>query len=105
MPRPRPTAAVAGAIGNVFKLNALFPPGSGPDIPDAQRTRGAKNVGRGLLLAIAATFGGCALIFSFPDALASAVGRSLPYWFYESEKLLLAVGSACANWAMTAFFR
>jgi len=89
----------------VAKLNALFPPGSGAEVTDAQKTRGAKNVGRGLLLAVVATAGGCALFYTLPDAAASAVGRSLPYWFYESEKLLLAVGSACANWAMTAFFR
>lgn len=62
-------------------------------------------MGRGLLLAVVATFGGCALFYSLPDALASAVGRSLPYWFYESEKLLLALGSAVANWVVTAFFR
>ena len=87
------------------KLNAMFPPGSGAEVTDAQKSRGAKNVGRGLLLAVGATFGGCALLYSFPDALATAVGRSLPYWFYESEKLMLTIGSALVNWVVTAFFR
>lgn len=100
--------ALAGAIGNVVKLNALFPPGSaeaGEELSSAQKVRGAKNVGRGLLLAVVATFAGCALFYSFPDAVASALGRSMPYWFYESEKLLLAAGSAVANWVITGWFR
>ena len=99
---------MVGAIGNVIKLGKLFPTGSaepGEELGAAQKVRGAKNVGRGLLLAVGATFAGCALTYSFPDALASALGRSMPYWFYESEKLLLAAGSAVANWVVTAFYR
>jgi hypothetical protein len=103
------SAALAGAIGNIVKLNAIFPPGTpgepGEELSAAQKLRSAKNVGRGLLLAVVATFAGCALLYSFPDALASALGRSMPYWFYESEKLLLAAGSAVANWVITAGFR
>ncbi len=103
---PSSTAAVASAIANVGKLNAIFPPGT-PDeeMSTSQRLQGAKNVGRALFLAALATFGGCALVFTFPDALASSLGRSLPVWVYESEKLVLTVGSALANWVMTAYFR
>ena len=60
---------------------------------------------RGALLAIGATFLGCALFFTVPDAIAAALDRSLPYWFYESEKTLLTVGTTVANFVMTAFYR
>jgi len=90
----------------VGKLNAIFPPGTpDEDMSTSQRLQGAKNVGRALFLAALATFGGCALLFTLPDAAASALGRSLPVWYYEAEKLVLTVGSAAANWVVTAYYR
>ena len=44
-----------------------------------------KNGLRGALLAFMATFAGVFLFFTFPDWLASTVGRVLPFWFYENE--------------------
>ena len=103
--QPVVASAVVGAIANILKLNKIFPPSNSEDASPAARSRGAKNMGRGLLLAVMATFVGCALVFTLPDTVAGVVGLALPPAFYEGEKLLLAVGSAAANWAMTSFFR
>jgi hypothetical protein len=37
------------------------------------------------MLAIAATFLGCFLIFTLPDWTAAQINKQLPYWFYENE--------------------
>lgn len=44
-----------------------------------------KNLLRGALLAIVATFVGCFLIYTLPDLVAAQLNRPMPYWFYESE--------------------
>ena len=103
--RPVVAAAVAGAIANILKLNKIFPPSNSEDASPVARSQGAKNMGRGLLLAVIATFVGCAAVFTVPDTLSSLVGLTMPVAFYEGEKLLLAVGATAANWGMTAFFR
>lgn len=46
---------------------------------------GIKNIARGVGLAVFATFVGCALAFTVPDAIAAQFSKTLPYWFYESE--------------------
>ena len=46
---------------------------------------GVKNIFRGVALALVATFLGCALFFTVPDAIAAQFDKVLPYWFYESE--------------------
>ena len=46
---------------------------------------GAKNIIRGIGLSIFVTFLGCFLAFTAPDLAASQLGKTLPYWFYESE--------------------
>ena len=51
---------------------------------------GLKNILRGIGLAVFATFAGCALSYTVPDAIAAQLGKTLPYWFYESEVLLSA---------------
>lgn len=57
---------------------------------------GVKNILRGALLAVAATFLGCALFFTLPDIVAAQLNKTMPYWFYESEVRCSAVtGLAC----------
>lgn len=46
---------------------------------------GVKNILRGALLAVAATFLGCAVFFTLPDMVAAQLNKTMPYWFYESE--------------------
>ncbi len=46
---------------------------------------GLKNIVRGCLLAVMATFAGCFLLYTFPDAIASQLGKQLPYMFYERQ--------------------
>ena len=40
---------------------------------------------RGFFLAFLATFGGCLCFYTLPDAIAAALGRVMPYWFYEGQ--------------------
>jgi hypothetical protein len=44
-----------------------------------------KNIVRGVGLAMFATFMGIFLTFTAPDQIAAQLGKTLPYWFYESE--------------------
>lgn len=103
--QPVVASAVVGAIANILKLNKIFPPSNSEDASPQARSRGAKNMGRGLLLAVMATFAGCFLIFTLPDLVSSLVRVTLPPAFYEGESLLLAVGAAVANWVFTSFYR
>jgi len=48
-------------------------------------TAGGKNIFRGLFLAVLATFVGCSLLYTLPDALAANMNKVLPFWFYESQ--------------------
>ena len=100
-----PLAICAGAVTNVLKLGKIFPGAQGPDASPEAKARGAKNLGRGLLLAVVAAFLGCAVVYTIPDAIVSAAGRSMPLWFYENERIILTLGSAAANWIMGAFYR
>lgn len=46
---------------------------------------GMKNIIRGAGLSVFVTFLGCFLAFTAPDLVAAQLGKTLPYWFYESE--------------------
>jgi hypothetical protein len=46
---------------------------------------GAKNIMRGFFLAFLATFAGCFLFYTLPDAVAAQLGRVMPIWFYEGQ--------------------
>ncbi|KAK9916355.1 hypothetical protein WJX75_001678 [Coccomyxa subellipsoidea] len=100
--QPIVACAVIGAGANIYKLQQIFPPG-----PSGSRSQNSalKNLLRGAALATLATFLGCFLIYTVPDFLAAQLNRQMPYWFYESEQALLAVGTALSNWIMSSFFR
>ncbi|EFN52222.1 hypothetical protein CHLNCDRAFT_139072 [Chlorella variabilis] len=102
-------SAIAGAVGNIIKQNRLYPvPKGGPDSPPDEKKQGGKNIMRGFLLAFMATFSGCLLFYTLPDAIAASMGRVMPAAFYEGQALqtmLLAIGSCILNWLFTAFTR
>ncbi|KAK9845608.1 hypothetical protein WJX84_010975 [Apatococcus fuscideae] len=103
--RPVIGASVIGCIANLYKLNQIFPSGGKYGATDREKKQGTSNLIRGICLALGATFLGCALTFTIPDAIANALNVAMPIWFYESERSLIAVGAATANFIMTAFFR
>lgn len=72
---------------------------------DEERKQGGKNILRGAFLAFLGTFGGCFLFYTAPDAVASAIGRVLPLWFYEGQSILLAIGACICNWVVVTLFR
>jgi hypothetical protein len=93
-------------VGNIYKQNRINPPPSrGLELSDAEKKQGGKNILRGAFLAVLATFGGCLLLYTAPDALAAQFDRVLPFWFYEGQSMLLAIGSCTFNWAFTAVYR
>ncbi|KAK9810781.1 hypothetical protein WJX73_006691 [Symbiochloris irregularis] len=103
--QPLVTSAAVGAGANLFKQNQIFPPPtSGSEDPE-KKGRGIKNVLRGLVLAIMATFLGCFLTVTLPDTIVGFFNRAMPYWFYESQVQLLSIGTAVSNFIMTAYFR
>jgi len=100
--QPVIASSVVGLCGQVWKQNQIYPTGT----PSAvEKKQGVKNIARAMLLAFIATFAGCALFYTLPDAIAAALNKAMPFWFYESQKTLLALGSCSANWIMTSFYR
>jgi DNA polymerase delta subunit 1 len=95
-------SAIAGAAANVVKQNRVNPV---PPAAEGEKRGGGGNILRGAFLAVLATFAGCMLFYTLPDALAATYNRVLPFWFYESQSTLLAVGSCLCNWLFSAFFR
>ncbi|KAL3140129.1 hypothetical protein ABBQ38_004406 [Trebouxia sp. C0009 RCD-2024] len=103
--QPVIASAVVGGVGNVYKINQIFPPSSSSTASEEEKRKGLRNILRGCLLAFLATFAGCFLFFTLPDLVASKINKQLPYWFYANEKVLLCVGTTLCNTLMTAFFR
>jgi hypothetical protein len=95
-----------GAVANIYKQNRINPPPSrGMEMSDEEKKQGGKNILRGAFLAFLATFIGCFLLYTAPDAIAAQLNRVMPYWFYEGQSMLLAIGSCTVNWAFSALFR
>ena len=46
---------------------------------------GMKNILRAGLLALLATFLGCAVLYTIPDTFVTLLNRHMPYWFYDSQ--------------------
>jgi len=90
----------------VYKQNRINPPPArGMEMSDEEKKQGGKNILRGAFMAFLATFAGCVLFYTAPDAVASQFNRVLPMWFYEGQSMLLAIGSCLVNWVFTAAFR
>jgi hypothetical protein len=99
-------SAIAGAVANIFKQNRINPPPArGMEMSEEERKQGGKNIMRGAFLAFLATFVGCFLFYTAPDAIAAAFNRVLPLWFYEGQSMLLAIGSCTMNFLFAALFR
>lgn len=103
--QPVIAASMIGAIANIYKQNMIFPPPSGPGGSEDEKKQGFRNILRGVMLAFMATFVGCFVAYTLPDMVAATAQRVLPYWFYEYETLILAVGTCIAQFNMSAFFR
>ena len=99
-------SATAGAVGNIFKQNRISPPPArGMEISDEEKKQGGKNILRGAFLAFMATFSGCLLFYTAPDALAAQFNRVLPLWFYEGQTILLTLGTTLMNLLFTSIYR
>lgn len=99
-------SATAGAIANIYKQNRITPaPARGMEVSDEEKKQGGKNILRGAFLAFMATFSGCLLLYTAPDAIAAQFNKVLPLWFYEGQTILLAVGSTMMNFIFTSLFR
>ena len=99
-------SATAGAVGNIYKQNRISPPPArGTEISDEEKKQGGKNILRGAFLAFMATFSGCLMFYTAPDALAAQLNMVLPLWFYEGQTILLTLGSTMMNLIFTSLFR
>lgn len=75
------------------------------EMSDEEKKQGGKNILRGAFLAFLATFVGCFLFYTAPDAIAAQFNRVLPFWFYEGQSMMLAIGACLTNYVFTALFR
>jgi hypothetical protein len=99
-------AATAGAIANIYKQNRINPPPiRGAEVSDEEKKQGGRNILRGAFLAFMATFSGCLLLYTAPDAIAAQLNTVLPLWFYEGQTILLTLGSTLMNLIFTSLFR
>eukprot|EP00891_Asterochloris_glomerata_P002534 jgi/Astpho2/2534/Aster-04248 len=89
--QPTVASSLMGAVFNSYKLNQIFPTSSSAS--EEEKKKGLKNIVRGCLLAVMATFAGCFLLYTFPDAIASQLGKQLPYMFYERQLALWSINS------------
>lgn len=55
---------------------------------------------RGFLLAFMATFSGCLLFYTLPDAIAASMGRVMPAAFYEGQARPLTPPHQPPPWAL-----
>eukprot|EP01026_Neomeris_dumetosa_P036629 TRINITY_DN2959_c1_g3_i3.p3 TRINITY_DN2959_c1_g3~~TRINITY_DN2959_c1_g3_i3.p3 ORF type:complete len:129 (+),score=13.86 TRINITY_DN2959_c1_g3_i3:89-475(+) len=103
--QPVIASALAAGVMNVLKQNQLFPLPTSLDASDKEKKQGGKNVLRGIMLAVGATLLGMFLCYSLPDYVSAWVGKVMPYEFYQSQPILLTLGTTVANFVMTSFFR
>eukprot|EP01023_Acetabularia_acetabulum_P063576 TRINITY_DN79_c0_g1_i1.p1 TRINITY_DN79_c0_g1~~TRINITY_DN79_c0_g1_i1.p1 ORF type:complete len:286 (+),score=26.65 TRINITY_DN79_c0_g1_i1:75-860(+) len=103
--QPVIASALASGVLNVLKQNEIFPLATSTDASEKQKKQGGKNVLRGILLAVTATLSGMFLCYSLPDYIASFMGKVMPYEFYQSQPIFLAMGTTVFNFVMTSFFR
>jgi DNA polymerase delta subunit 1 len=102
--QPLVASALAGVVANVYKQNMIFPAPQSSGSENKNQT--FKNLGRGALLTLMATFLGAFLFFTVPDFLKNTITRSpMPTWFYQSETTLLCVGATLFNFVFSAFLR
>lgn len=48
---------------------------------------------------------GMMLLWTIPDLIAAALGKVLPFWFYENQYRLLTVGATTSMFVFGSFFR
>jgi DNA polymerase delta subunit 1 len=102
--QPLGATALSGVVANVYKQNMINPAPSSSGGENKNQT--FKNLFRGALLTLMATFLGAFLFFTLPDFLKNTVTRSpMPTWFYQSESTLLCVGATLFNFIFSAFLR
>lgn len=105
------SACIAGLL-NILKQNVLRPPedgapgsGSSSSSGGSSSNQGLWNVLRGFFLAGLATFGGCLLAYTLPDAVLTLLQAPKPQWFVGGQTINLAIGAAVANHIMTKYYR
>eukprot|EP01025_Chloroclados_australasicus_P028144 TRINITY_DN2794_c0_g2_i2.p1 TRINITY_DN2794_c0_g2~~TRINITY_DN2794_c0_g2_i2.p1 ORF type:complete len:280 (+),score=14.44 TRINITY_DN2794_c0_g2_i2:59-841(+) len=103
--QPVIASALAAGVMNVMKQNQLFPLATSVDATDEEKKQGGKNVLRGILLAVTASLFGMFLCYSLPDYISAWMGYVMPYEFYQSQSILLTIGTTISNFLMTSFFR
>jgi DNA polymerase delta subunit 1 len=102
--QPLVTSSVVAVCANVYKQNMIFPAPTASTGGNKNQT--FKNLWRGALLTVMATFLGPFLFFTVPDFLVTTITKgAMPLWFYQSETTLLCVGAAVMNFLFSAFLR
>lgn len=97
--QPTFLAATFGFGANIYKQNQIFPKS------EEDKTKGMRNILRGAFLAFIATFAGTLLTSLFPVYAAKALGKEMPWWFFDYQYKFTALGSIISNFLMTAFYR
>mmetsp|Transcript_12476 Transcript_12476/g.35041 ORF Transcript_12476/g.35041 Transcript_12476/m.35041 type:complete len:267 (+) Transcript_12476:110-910(+) len=91
-------------IGHYVKQCSINPTGGRYATPEEKKNV-SKNLIRAFGLAMCGMFSGMFLFFTAPDLISAQLGKTMPYWFYESQNLLLNMGGVIMNTIFVSFFR
>ena len=71
-------------IGHYMKQCTIYPPGGRNATPEEKKNV-SKNLIRALGLGLCGMFSGMFIFFTAPDLITAQFGKTMPYWFYESQ--------------------
>lgn len=72
--------------GHYVKQCSIYPTGGRSSTPEEKKNV-SKNLFRSLGLALFGMFMGMFLSFTAPDLISAQMGKTMPFWFYESQVL------------------
>lgn len=87
-----------------FKQGRFFPTGGRYPSPEEKKNNG-RNILRAFGLGLFGMFSGIFIFYTAPDLIFTQLNKTLPYWFYESQSLLLNTGGIIMNFVTASFLR
>lgn len=91
-------------VGHYVKQCGLYPTGGQYATPE-EKKNSKKNLIRAGGLGLFGMFAGMFFSVTLPDFVSAQMGKTLPYWFYEGQNMLLNLGGLISNFLLVSFFR
>jgi len=102
--QPMIVATGVAIAGNFVKQCVFFPTG-GRYATDEEKKNVTRNLVRAAGLSLGSMFLGIFTFYTAPEYVGTLLGKTMPYWFYESQNVLLNMGSIIMNFVTVSFLR